>query len=381
MQVLYKELKSFAHLASYLERNSLEVVYANVAISWAILDHGLDDFMDISNKTTTNITAEDFCRSVDLGQYFGDNVLSFHQQEAIESMKKDISKYRKVYDSFTDVASRERYFALLLFFLCPYRQDLFQGLLGAEVIERDFSQDEMRDLISNQIEIGRKKPTLCLSLVYRFLYVLELPMLLLEINPEQAFYLELFQIGTQYRVVFRAVPVGCGDRSDQEDVVSVTEDVVSVSEDVVTVAEDVVSVTEDVVTAEVEEAQETECPVPSYPVTLQQHQPNQEEQDALEALLEGIDLPAPVTAQPCHGQGQKEVAEIFARIAPALPSVEMMSMPRDFFQKSCDMLDTMEEIVGYIKAQYPLEDPLYQELLESMGLGIESLQNLWKEKK
>ncbi|MFI3255648.1 MAG: hypothetical protein R3Y63_15190, partial [Eubacteriales bacterium] len=245
MQVLYKELLSFAHLESYISKNPLEVIFANVAISWAIHDQKLDDAMDISNKTTTNITGKEFCAGVDLGEYFLDNYRPFTQQMVLESLKTNLSSYVKVYHSLSEESSRERYFALLLFFLCPYRGQIFSGLLGETPPFGTFDQDALEDIISNQLEIGVQKPELALSLIYRHNHVVDLPLMLGEINGDQDFSLDIFQSNEKYQVIFTAKPKGGEILPSLEEKVFATEEEVFATEEEVFATEEEVFATEE----------------------------------------------------------------------------------------------------------------------------------------
>ncbi len=206
MLVLYRELRSFDHLESYIEQNDLSVIYSNVAISWAIHDQKLDESIDISNKTTTNIRAEDFCRTVDLGGFFADNGLTFHQQAAIASMKEHFPSYRQVYELWQDSLSQKRYFAFLMFCLCPYIAGFFRGLIGGESIPGNFLQNKIQEIVSNQLEIGEKKPTLTLSMAYDLVHFKDLPLLLQEINPLQDFALDVYRKQDKLQMILTATP-------------------------------------------------------------------------------------------------------------------------------------------------------------------------------
>lgn len=482
MYVLYRELKTFDHLESYVTQNELSVIYSNVAISWAIHDQNLDESIDISNKTTTNISAADFCRSVDLGQYFSHNQQTFHQQYAIERMKTKIGDFRKVYQQLANQKSKDGYFALLMFCLCPYTTRFFRGLFGENPPDQVFTNPDMDYIISNQMEIGTNKPTLMVSVLYHFSQLSDLPMLLWEINAKQEFVLDLYQHNGQYQGILTATPlvekeivrgkqpVGEGQppfgeaflaawnekqeegttefwqeaeeislplQLEKEEPVAAyasssaesgtlgtypevllpteetgtmgtypevllpteeqsypyihggsrSEEILGESarlqEDVENLEEmfhDIVS--EDTSLADL--AKEMGIFFPEEPAEERWSYENEvfttepaispEENKAVDQLLEDIDLPLPEGEVPV-AVGQVAVKRMLNDIAPVLPPMDAVNMPRDTLSKSLDLLDTMEELVSYLKRNYPSEDPICRDLLESMTVAIHTLYN------
>lgn len=438
MKVLYRELKSFAHLESYIRENPLSVIYSNVAISWAIHDQKLDEGIDISNKTTTNIKAEEFCKSVDLGQHFLDNQEGFHQQSAIEALKSQLSSYRKLYDALGDVGSQDSLFSILLFWLCPYTP--WQGKFGEDCPHGTYDSNDMDYIISNQLEIGESKPRLQLSIAYNLSQFVTLPLLLQTINGSQRFSLDTYLVEEKYRVIFTAEPE---QKVAEPVVVEAVVAEVRVAENPEPVAEPEVAVVEasqtEVVVAEIEavvpevavadsgtEIPETdingkiqenfggaeenavkaedftenrqnleeeidikwENEVPN-PVAKEETSPlvaeeegfgaydsenmvSQAEITALKELLAEIDLPEGEE----KAENQAEIEEMLEKSQPELPALNTVAMARDLLEKSLDLLGTMGELLAYLKANYPSEDPVCQDLLESMGIGVNTLQGI-----
>lgn len=466
MYVLYKALVSFDHLESYIEQNSLDVIYSNVAISWAIHDQNLDESIDISNKTTTNIKSEDFCASVDLGGFFMYNHKTFHQKQVIDCLKTHFPSFRKAYEILSDELSKKRYFAFLMFCLCPYTNRFFSELFEMNPPVLPFEGDEIERIITNQVEIGDKKPSFTLSLVYGFPQVKDLPLLLHTINPNQQFTVGLYENQRKYQLVFSAKPEGHEDatqwggftteRGAVEMLSPVSEEIPateqapiqeelpeqpSESEEIPTLEETFSDRTEgkissgfDVLEAEIdqlgakideleaewddfEREQEDEEeddfdedeygmdelepifepvpepipePVPEplpepipeplpepipEPVPEPKEKPkfqiSPEEAQAIEQLVSGIHLIPPEEEST---EQQEEVFHILENMAPKLPPMESVTISRDALIRSLELLETMDEMVRYLRMKYLSEDVVYQNLLESMVLGIKSLK-------
>lgn len=422
MYVLYRELKTFEHLESYLAQNELTVIFSNVAISWAIHDQNLDESIDISNKTTTNIAPGDFCASVDLGQYFKDNQETFHQKYAISWLKEHFKEFRKVYDRFSDQRSKDAYFALMKFCLCPYVHGTFSGLFGLYPPELNYSNNEMEGIIHNQIDIGVTKPRIQVSLLYHFSQMSNLPILLQEINPKQSFTLDLYQVEGQYRGVFTAEPEPApvvapvlSRAVEKERVAPVDEDLETwvasdpwdkkgvapvekvVSEEILDemmdesarLQEDVSSLEEmfDEMTAEEESLAdlakemgilEEACPWEEEEEAPVEDPFSPEESAAIDDLLREFDFPAPEKVGYGFPREQLEAKALLTQMSPVLPMMDAVSIPRDTLHKSLELLDTMVELVDYLKTNYPTEDQVCGDLLQSMVTGLSSLQNILK---
>ncbi len=397
MYVLYRELLSFDHLESYIAQNELDVIYSNVAISWAIHAQNLDESIDISNKTTTNIPAEEFCKSVDLGQYFSDNQETFHQQYAITWLKSHLGAFRKVYDHFYDEKSKDAYFSLLMYCLCPYTTRFFRGKLGTNPPSQQFVKNDMNYIVSNQMVIGITKPTLVLSLLYHFSQMSHLPSLLRQINPHQHFTLDLYQEDGKYRGIFTArpyVPEKVVEKPSVEEAEAPTKadpladmfgQTAELQEDIKALEGMMEEISEEMSTVDPLEVEASLADLAEEMGILSEQMARQDstvleekvewdegDVQTINTMLESIDVPQ------SEGTGATDwkVKALMGDFPPDLPPMDVVAVPRDTMARSVELLSTMEELVSYLKRNYPSEDPICSDLLDSMGVAVGTLQNI-----
>lgn len=359
MQVLYKELTTFEKLEEYLRETEIHVICSNVAISCAIHDQKLDESMNISGKTTTNIPAHDFCKSQDVGQYIQGNVNTFNQFQAISSMKQYIDKYHEMYHLLADDTSKECFFSLMMFFLCPYTNRFFQGKL-METLEKtlDFQGEGYEAIANARAKLYSESKELNVALGFSLMDFVEVPLLLREINKNQEFTFRVY-VGEErsYFPLLTALP------TEEE---SVPENTGKTLENPQLSSGDMEEFLEDLGVPTVSEKEEVKLSPPEPEVF-----PEEEEklEEMLEDVLACLDLPKPQPAQiyvPSEMVSEEETEEETLR--------PMVQLDKECLERSLELLGTMEELVVYFRDSFPSQDPLYQELIEAMLTGVATIQ-------
>lgn len=299
-----------------MRQNTLPVIFSNVAISWAIHEQNLDETLDISNKTTTNMDAGDFCASVSMKDFLRLEGISFDQKEIISHIKVHLDAWVSLHDMLGDALSRDSLFRLLCFFLCPYKEELLHPVVlsNPPMLREDITVSYLE---GHRADWMNHRPELGFSFFTGEEDLTKIPLLLAEIDPKQLFSLRIFPVSGErsgYQVVFGAVP-------------------------------QLLSVKVSAPVAEVTE----------------------EERTTLNALVEAYSLPKPEKAQAYD--------PTIPPFHPAPPPLDTISMMREHHRKVLELVETMGELVEHLKASYPDDDPVCTDLMDLMGEGVVSMYN------
>lgn len=418
MVVLYKELSTFAQIATYLAETELSVICANVAISCAIHDQNLDETMDITGKTTTNIDPQDFCKEQLLGDFFSGNQDHFDQYRAICFLKDNFFYVRKAYNLLTDDTSKNNFIALILFFLCPYTERFFTLTKPPET-PFDFPTNTLQQLKAAKEELSKNPRTLTLPLGESLSDFAKLPFFLGKIGKLDSLTLQLCE-GSPYFCVLTA----------EFQSVSVPEEPKPpLTESELPVPEKDNSETATVSTAPSETIptflENTPVFTPSTEPLEVEPETTPQEAQILQEMLADIDVPKPTEAEQPEALGVSEVVEEVVKVEEVekdeavekvvevekevvvevekeeavveieniekiqqLPDTTDRCNPQELdpfpsgilikeeqLLRSLELLGTMEELVIYLHRQYPTDDPVCADLLNSMLTAVKTLRN------